>query len=219
MSLRPSHWGLQSIPRLGTWGEQSQRRHCPGIQHSACERGLLHVRVSVPWSLPSFSSRPWTSPGQAQEQPCSSGTSTSLPSVPGAAPVGSAPSPCGPDRGASLRTECTSDFISVSLQFLERTRVSTLLPLRVLPAQGMGHHPGGPQESCEPLALPCSHSSQAFLSHLTREQEMLVCVSPSLLNSGDYVPSHCPPSGQVGHDLGARPPSTGGGFGHEAEAH
>ena len=44
--IMPSQWGSPSTPRLGTWGEQSPRRHCPGVQRSAHERGVLHMRVS-----------------------------------------------------------------------------------------------------------------------------------------------------------------------------
>ena len=47
MSLRPSQWGLPSTPRLGTWGEQSSRRHFPGVQHSAPERAPSHPCQSL----------------------------------------------------------------------------------------------------------------------------------------------------------------------------
>ena len=156
--------GAVSAPEVGACpsGPPAGGRHpppglAPGVStpqgDTALASSTLPVRegsftsMSVPWSLPSFSSRPWTPTGQAQEQPCSSGTSTSLPLCPQGSSSWLFPSPCSPDRGASLRTDRISDFISVSLQFLERTQVSTLLLLlEVLPAQGMGHRPGGPRE-------------------------------------------------------------------------
>lgn len=52
-------------------------------------------------------------------------------------------------------------------------------------SRGWGTAQGDLRSLCELQVLPAHSHHRPF--YLTREQEMLVCVSPSLLNSGDYV--------------------------------
>ena len=156
--------------------------------------------------------------GQAQGQPCSSGRSarpiSSL--FPGQVLL-SAPLSIPPKW--SLRTGRVSDFISVLLQFFERTRhtwdlwtrVTTLLPvLRVLYAKGLGQCPGGPSVSLWHCPTHI-HITGLYITFDTRVGDAGLCVS-IIPEFWGLCALHCPLSGQVGHNPNAGLPSTGRGF-------
>lgn len=88
VSLRPSRWGLPFTPRLGTWAEQSSRRHFLGVHERApsCPCQSLGPCLALVLGLGLLHA------GQAQGWPCSSGKSARLTSpLPRAAPVDRTP--------------------------------------------------------------------------------------------------------------------------------
>ena len=89
VSIMPSQWGSPSTLRLGTWGEQSLRRHCPSVQHSPGERAPLYLCRSLGTCLAFVLGLRLPHAGQAQGQSCSSGTSarTTSPLSPGQLPL------------------------------------------------------------------------------------------------------------------------------------
>lgn len=158
--------------------------------------------------------------GQAQGQPCSSGRSaTPISSLFPGQVLLSAPSLYHPDGGASLRTGRVSDFISVPLQFFERTwhtwdlrtRVATLPLLRVLYAKGLGHCPGGPFVSL--WHCPAHIDITGLYIRLTQgwgDAGLCVSIIPELLGLCVLFTVLC--LGRFGQNLNARLPSTGRGF-------
>ena len=129
------------------------------------------------------------------------------------------PSLYHPDGGANLRTGCVSDFISVPLQFFERTWhtwdlwtwVATLLPLlRVLYAKGLGHCPGGPSVSLWHCPTHI-HITGLYITFDTGVGDAGLCVS-IIPEFWGLCALHCLLSGQVGHNPNSGLPSTGRGF-------